>query len=44
VRLLRLGYVGDLSFEPFSAEVQRLARRELAAALVRSREYIATSA
>ena len=33
---VRLGYAGDISFEPFSPEVQRLGRDELAAALRKS--------
>ncbi len=32
----RLGYTGDVSFEPFSADVQRLSRDDLAAALKKS--------
>ena len=36
----RLGYTGDVSFEPFSAEVQRMGRADLAAALRKSMEYL----
>jgi 2-keto-myo-inositol isomerase len=39
-RMVSLGYGGDISFEPFSAEVQRMSRAELAAALTRSIEYL----
>ncbi|MGO9307704.1 MAG: TIM barrel protein [Spirochaetia bacterium] len=41
-RLVTLGYTGDISFEPFSAEVQRLSRDALAAALTKSIEYLRT--
>ncbi len=37
---LRLGYAGDISFEPFSPEVQRLGRDDLAAALRKSLRYL----
>ncbi len=36
----RLGYTGDVSFEPFSPEVQRLDRNDLAAALRASVGYL----
>jgi len=36
----RLGYTGDISFEPFSAEVQRLGRDELASALRASMRHL----
>ena len=36
----RLGYKGDISFEPFAAEVQRLGRSELASALKASITYL----
>ena len=36
----RLGYAGDISFEPFSADVQRLGRDELASALRASIQYL----
>jgi 2-keto-myo-inositol isomerase len=39
-RMLSLGYGGDISFEPFSADVQRMSRDRLAAALTRSIEYL----
>lgn len=39
-RMLSLGYAGDISFEPFSVEVQRMSRDALAAALRRSIEYL----
>jgi predicted xylose isomerase-like sugar epimerase len=38
--MVSLGYAGDISFEPFSADVQRMGRDELAAALTRSIEYL----
>jgi 2-keto-myo-inositol isomerase len=37
----KLGYKGDVSFEPFSAAVQRMDRSELAAALRASMTYLA---
>jgi 2-keto-myo-inositol isomerase len=39
-RMISLGYEGDISFEPFSAEVQRMSRDALAAALTKSVEYL----
>ena len=39
-RHVKLGYTGDLSFEPFAPEVQKLGRKELAAALRASLEYV----
>jgi 2-keto-myo-inositol isomerase len=36
----RLGYTGDIAFEPFSADVQRLGREELTAALRASMTYL----
>jgi 2-keto-myo-inositol isomerase len=36
----KLGYTGDISFEPFSAEVQHLGREELKAALRASISYL----
>ena len=39
-RLVSLGYAGDISFEPFSADVQRLSRDALAVALTESIEYL----
>ncbi len=39
-RLVSLGYTGDISFEPFSADVQRMSRDALAAALTESIEYV----
>ena len=39
-RLVSLGYAGDISFEPFAADVQRMSRAALAAALSRSIEYL----
>jgi 2-keto-myo-inositol isomerase len=39
-RHLRLGYTGDISFEPFSAEVQKLPKAELMKALRASMEYL----
>ena len=39
-RMVTLGYGGDISFEPFSADVQRMSRDALAAALTESIEYI----
>jgi len=39
-RLVALGYAGDISFEPFSADVQRMSRDALAAALRKSIEFL----
>jgi 2-keto-myo-inositol isomerase len=39
-RMISLGYAGDISFEPFSADVQRMSRDALAAALTESIEYL----
>ena len=39
-RHVALGYVGDISFEPFSSAVQSLPPKELAAAVKRSLEYL----
>jgi 2-keto-myo-inositol isomerase len=39
-RMVTLGYAGDISFEPFSADVQRMSRDALAAALTASIEYL----
>jgi 2-keto-myo-inositol isomerase len=39
-RMVTLGYAGDISFEPFSADVQRMSREALASALTASIEYI----
>lgn len=39
-RMVSLGYAGDISFEPFSAEVQRMSRDALAAALEKSIESL----
>jgi 2-keto-myo-inositol isomerase len=39
-RHLRLGYAGDISFEPFSRDVQRMHKAELLPALRRSIEYL----
>jgi 2-keto-myo-inositol isomerase len=39
-RMVSLGYAGDISFEPFSADVQRMSRDALAAALEKSIEYL----
>jgi 2-keto-myo-inositol isomerase len=36
----RLGYTGDISFEPFSSEVQRMSRSDLGAALKKSIEHL----
>lgn len=36
----RLGYTGDISFEPFASEIQRMGKAELAAALKQSLEYL----
>jgi 2-keto-myo-inositol isomerase len=36
----RLGYTGDISFEPFAAEVQRLGKEELATALRASMAWL----
>lgn len=39
-RMVSLGYAGDISFEPFSADVQRMSKGALAAALTKSIEYL----
>ena len=39
-QLVALGYEGDISFEPFSADVQRMSRDALAAALRKSIEFL----
>jgi 2-keto-myo-inositol isomerase len=39
-RMVSLGYDGDISFEPFSADVQGMSRGGLAAALTKSIEYL----
>jgi 2-keto-myo-inositol isomerase len=39
-RMVTLGYAGDISFEPFSADVQKMSRDALAAALTKSIEYL----
>jgi 2-keto-myo-inositol isomerase len=39
-RMVSLGYKGDISFEPFSADVQGMGREALAAALKKSVEYL----
>jgi 2-keto-myo-inositol isomerase len=39
-RMVTLGYAGDISFEPFSPDVQRMSRDALAAALTESIEYL----
>jgi 2-keto-myo-inositol isomerase len=39
-RMVTLGYAGDISFEPFSADVQKMGRDALAAALTKSIEYL----
>jgi 2-keto-myo-inositol isomerase len=39
-RMISLGYKGDISFEPFSADVQKMSRDALAGALKRSIEYL----
>jgi 2-keto-myo-inositol isomerase len=39
--LVSLGYRGDISFEPFSATVQKMSRDALAAALKKSIDYLA---
>jgi 2-keto-myo-inositol isomerase len=39
-RMVTLGYAGDISFEPFSADVQRMSRDALASALTASIEYL----
>lgn len=39
-RMVSLGYAGDVSFEPFAADVQRMSRKALAAALAKSIEYL----
>jgi len=36
----RLGYTGDISFEPFASEVQRMGRGDLGKALKQSIEYL----
>jgi predicted xylose isomerase-like sugar epimerase len=38
--MISLGYKGDISFEPFSADVQKMSRDALAGALKRSIEYL----
>jgi 2-keto-myo-inositol isomerase len=40
-RHVRLGYTGDISFEPFALEVQKMPRKELTAALRASVEFLA---
>ena len=39
-QIVALGYEGDISFEPFSAEVQRMSRDALASALRKSIEFL----
>jgi 2-keto-myo-inositol isomerase len=39
-RMVSLGYDGDISFEPFSADVQRMSQDGLAAALTKSIGYL----
>lgn len=39
-RHVKMGYAGDISLEPFSPEIQRLGREELAAALKKSLRYL----
>jgi 2-keto-myo-inositol isomerase len=39
-RMVSLGYTGDISFEPFSADVQRMSREALADAVTESIEYL----
>ncbi len=39
-RMITLGYLGDISFEPFSSEVQNMGRDALASALRKSIEYL----
>ena len=39
-RMVTLGYTGDISFEPFAADVQKMSRDSLAAALTTSIEYL----
>lgn len=39
-RHVRLGYAGDISFEPFAPEVRKLPRADLTAALRASMEYL----
>jgi len=39
-RMISLGYKGDISFEPFSADVQAMSTKALAAALNKSIEYV----
>jgi len=39
-RHVALGYAGDISFEPFSAAVQSMTKKEMAAAVKRSLEYL----
>ena len=41
-RMVSLGYRGDISFEPFSPEVQAMGTKALAAALNKSIEYLST--
>ena len=40
-RMVSLGYRGDISFEPFSADVQQMSTKALSAALNKSIEYLA---
>ncbi len=40
LHLEKLGYAGDYSFEPFSPEIQKLGKSELAAALRQSLDYL----
>lgn len=42
VRHIRLGYAGDISFEPFSPAVQKLGPRDLVAALKASVDWLAS--
>jgi 2-keto-myo-inositol isomerase len=39
-RMISLGYTGDISFEPFAADVQKMSRDALADALTESIEYL----
>jgi 2-keto-myo-inositol isomerase len=39
-QIVALGYAGDISFEPFSADVQRMSRDALASALRKSIEFL----
>ena len=39
-QMVALGYAGDISFEPFSGDVQRMSRDSLASALRKSIEYL----